>query len=236
MARRAANQPRRQPWYSPLAILTVFTGDGAYDTTNVYAAVAAHHADAAVIVSRSTAVASETPSTDPAPRDRHGTRIAERGHIGWQKASGYNRPWWASFGRRRQTSMTPPRPESAPLRRRRRHPRADLESQFSRATDITILLANGGALEHAQEVAGRAPGSHRARCPPSPAQPDVSPSGIVGFRWRERVLLRDELEGQAAAAKDRAALHGTALKAFEQQNRLALVKTDVHIDISLGEG
>jgi Transposase DDE domain len=69
-----------------------FTGDGAYDTTDVYAVVAAHHAGAAVIVPpRSTAVASETSKTDPTPRDRHLTCIAERGCIGWQKASGYNK-------------------------------------------------------------------------------------------------------------------------------------------------
>ena len=41
--------------------------------------------------SRSTAVASETSKTDPTPRDRHLTCIAERGRIGWQKASGYNK-------------------------------------------------------------------------------------------------------------------------------------------------
>src|ERR1700680_627051 len=72
--------------------------------------------------------------------------------------------------------------------------------------------------------------------PSSPAPPDVSPSGIVGFLRHERVLLRDELEGQTAAVKDRAAPYGTVLKTFEQQNRLALAKTDVHIDTSLGEG
>ena len=69
-----------------------FIGDGAYDTTHVYATVAARHADAAVIVPpRSTAVASETAATDPTPRDRHLACIAERGRIGWQKASGYNK-------------------------------------------------------------------------------------------------------------------------------------------------
>jgi hypothetical protein len=71
--------------------------------------------------------------------------------------------------------------------------------------------------------------------PPSPAPPDVSPSGIVGLLRRERVLLRDELEGQAAAGRDRAASYGTVLKMFEHHNRLALDKTDVHIDTSLGE-
>jgi hypothetical protein len=41
------------------------TGDGAFDRDDVYAAVAARHPDAAVI-------------------------IAERGRMGWQRASGYN--------------------------------------------------------------------------------------------------------------------------------------------------
>jgi hypothetical protein len=66
--------------------------------------------------------------------------------------------------------------------------------------------------------------------PPSLAPPDVSLSGIFGFLRHELVLLRDELEGQAAAVKDRAAPYGTVLKTFEHQNRLALAKTDVHFD------
>ena len=53
-----------------------FTGDGAFDRDDVYAAVAARHPDAAVIVPpRSSAVPSE---------------VAERGRMGWQRASGYN--------------------------------------------------------------------------------------------------------------------------------------------------
>ena len=58
--------------------------------------------------------------------------------------------------------------------------------------------------------------------PPSPAPPDVSASGIVGLLRHQRVLLRDELERQAAAAEHGAAPYRTALKTFEQQNRLAL--------------
>jgi hypothetical protein len=69
-----------------------FIGDGAYGTTDVYATVAARHADTAVIVPpRSTAVASETAETDPMPCDRHLACIAERGRNSWQKASGYNK-------------------------------------------------------------------------------------------------------------------------------------------------
>jgi hypothetical protein len=68
-----------------------FTGDGAYDRDDVYTAVAVRHPDADVIVPpRSSAVPSGTPETAPTRRDAHLRRIAERGRMGWQKASGYN--------------------------------------------------------------------------------------------------------------------------------------------------
>jgi hypothetical protein len=68
-----------------------FTADGAYDREDVYAEVAARHPDAAVIVPpRSSAVLSDTDSTAPTRRERHIQAIAERGRMGWQKASGYN--------------------------------------------------------------------------------------------------------------------------------------------------
>jgi hypothetical protein len=68
-----------------------FTGDGAYDRDDVYAAVAARHPDAAVIVPpRSSAVPSEVAETAPTQRDAHLQCIAERGRMGWQRASGYN--------------------------------------------------------------------------------------------------------------------------------------------------
>ena len=69
-----------------------FTGDGAYDRDDVYDAVAERHPDAAVIVPpRATAVPSETENTAPTQRDQHLRQIAERGRMGWQKNSGYNR-------------------------------------------------------------------------------------------------------------------------------------------------
>ena len=69
-----------------------FTGDGAFDRDDVYAAVAARHPDADVIVPpRSSAVPSDTVETAPTQRDRHLRCITERGRMGWQKASGYNR-------------------------------------------------------------------------------------------------------------------------------------------------
>src|ERR671915_2302596 len=67
------------------------TGDGAYDRDDVYAEVAARHPEAAVVVPpRANAVPSEAVETDPTQRDRHLRLIAERGRVGWQKASGYN--------------------------------------------------------------------------------------------------------------------------------------------------
>ena len=68
-----------------------FTGDGAFGRDDVYAAVAARHPDADVIVPpRSSAVPSGTAETAPTQRDAHLRCIAERGRMGWQKASGYN--------------------------------------------------------------------------------------------------------------------------------------------------
>jgi hypothetical protein len=68
-----------------------FTADGAFDRDDVYAEVSARHPGAAVIVPpRSSAVLSDTAETAPTPRDRHLEIIAERGRLGWQKASGYN--------------------------------------------------------------------------------------------------------------------------------------------------
>ncbi len=67
-----------------------FTADGAYDRDDVYAAVAARHPDADVIVPpRSSAVPSGTAETAPTRRDAHLRCLAERGRMGWQRASGY---------------------------------------------------------------------------------------------------------------------------------------------------
>jgi DDE family transposase len=73
----------------PIASLT---GDGAYDREDVYGAVAERHPEAAVIVPpRRDAVPSGTAETAPTQRDQHLRSIAERGRLGWQEASGYNR-------------------------------------------------------------------------------------------------------------------------------------------------
>jgi hypothetical protein len=72
--------------------LASVTGDGAYDQDTVYGAITKRDPDAAVIVPpRATAVPSEAAETEPTQRDRHLRCIAERGRIGWQKASGYNK-------------------------------------------------------------------------------------------------------------------------------------------------
>lgn len=69
-----------------------FTGDGAYDQDNVYRTVIDRDPDAEVIVPpRATVVLSEMVETEPTQRDRHLQCIAERGRMGWQKASGYNK-------------------------------------------------------------------------------------------------------------------------------------------------
>jgi hypothetical protein len=68
-----------------------FTGDGAFDRDDVYAAVAARHPGADVVVPpRSSAVQSEAAETAPTRRDRHLRLIAERGRMGRQRTSGYN--------------------------------------------------------------------------------------------------------------------------------------------------
>ena len=68
-----------------------FTADGAYDRDDVYGEVTRRHPGAAVIVPpRSSAVPSGTAEIAPTQRDRHLQRIAERGRMGWQKASGYH--------------------------------------------------------------------------------------------------------------------------------------------------
>src|SRR3954449_13105841 len=71
--------------------VAIFIGDGAFDRDDVYAEVAARHPAAAVVVPpRANAVPRETAGTAPTQRDRHLRCIAERGRMGWQRASGYN--------------------------------------------------------------------------------------------------------------------------------------------------
>lgn len=69
-----------------------FIGDGAYGRDDVCAGAAARHPDAdAVVPPRSNAVPSDTAGTAPTRRDAHPRLIAERGRMGWRKASGCDR-------------------------------------------------------------------------------------------------------------------------------------------------
>ena len=66
------------------------TADYAFGRDDVYAALAARHTNASVIVPpRSSAVPSVDAEPAPTRRDVHVRRIAERGRVGRQKASGY---------------------------------------------------------------------------------------------------------------------------------------------------
>ena len=58
---------------------------------DVYREVCLRHPDAAVIVPpRLSAVPSAIADSAPTKRDQHLQLIAERGRMGWQRASGYN--------------------------------------------------------------------------------------------------------------------------------------------------
>ena len=73
-----------------------FTADGAYDRDDVHAEVTARHPKAEIIVPpRSRAVPSAAVETASTARDRHLQTIAERGRMGWQRASGYNWRAWS---------------------------------------------------------------------------------------------------------------------------------------------
>ncbi len=71
--------------------VAALTGDGAFDRDDVHAAIAARHPGAAVVVPpRSSAVPNGVAEAAPTQRDLHIRGIAERGRMGWQRASGYN--------------------------------------------------------------------------------------------------------------------------------------------------
>ncbi len=70
--------------------VTSFMADGAYGQDGVYAAVAARHPEAIVVVPpRSSAVPSNTADAAPSQRDRHLQVIVEHGRTAWQVTSGY---------------------------------------------------------------------------------------------------------------------------------------------------
>ena len=76
------------------------TADGAFDRDDVYAEVVTRHPDAAVVVPpRSSGAPGDTAETAPTRRDAHLRCIAERGRIGWQRASGSGVLWWRPISR-----------------------------------------------------------------------------------------------------------------------------------------
>ena len=74
--------------------ITSFIADGAYDGEPVYQAVARQQHDPpadVVIPPRASAVLSTDSTDQQSQRDRHVRMIAEKGRMGWQKATGYGR-------------------------------------------------------------------------------------------------------------------------------------------------
>ena len=68
------------------------TADGAYDGDPVYQAVAERAPEADVIIPpRATAKPGAQAHQAPRQRDRHIETIAQRGRLGWQRATGYGR-------------------------------------------------------------------------------------------------------------------------------------------------
>jgi hypothetical protein len=86
---------------SPVAAVT---GDGAYDRTEVYAAVHERYPDARVAPPpRADAMLSDTAATAPTPRDQQIQAIADQRRLGWQKQSGYNQ---RALGRARSAASS----------------------------------------------------------------------------------------------------------------------------------
>ncbi len=74
--------------------LASVTADGAYDRDPVYQAAAARQPGSlpeVVIPPRSDAALSTTDPDQQTPRDRHVQLMADRGRIGWQRATGYGK-------------------------------------------------------------------------------------------------------------------------------------------------
>jgi transposase len=88
------------------------TADGAYDGEPVYRAVAGRQHDPppdVVIPPRASAVPGTEDADAGSPRDRHIRLIAERGHLAWQKATGYGRRSLAETAAGRHKAIIGPR-------------------------------------------------------------------------------------------------------------------------------
>ena len=78
----------------PEGVIASVIADGAYDGDPVYQAAAARQPGRppdVVIPPRTSAVPSTADPDRQSPRDRHIQLMAERGRIGWQRATGYGR-------------------------------------------------------------------------------------------------------------------------------------------------
>jgi hypothetical protein len=77
----------------PEGIIASLTADGAYDGEPVYQAAARQpgRPPDVVIPPRASAVPSTADPDKQSPRDRHIRLVAERGRMGWQRATGYGR-------------------------------------------------------------------------------------------------------------------------------------------------
>ena len=145
--------------------------DGAYDGDPMYAAVAARQPDPppdVVIPPRASAVASTADPAKQSPRDRHIRLIAERGRMGWQKATGYGRRSLAETAIGRYRPQAPgPRPASPARRGGSRRPGAQPHDPGSQARCRPCRLTAAG------------PGSMRAA--PGSLHQRVGQRHTVGF-------------------------------------------------------
>ena len=94
------------------AAIASVTADGAYDGEPVYQAVASRQPDppaAVVIPPRVSAVLGTNAADAPSQRGQHIRRIAARGRMGWQKATGYGRRNLAETAIGRYKSLIGPR-------------------------------------------------------------------------------------------------------------------------------
>ena len=78
----------------PEGIIASLAADGAYDRDPVYQAAAARQPGSpieVVVPPRADAVSSTPDPNGQTPRDRHITLMADRGRMGWQRATGYGK-------------------------------------------------------------------------------------------------------------------------------------------------
>src|SRR3954471_1657104 len=102
--------------------ITSVTADGAYDGDPTYQAVADRQRQSppnVIIPPRASAVLSTDDPDAQSPRDRHIRLMAERGRIGWQRATGYGRRNHAETTIRRHKHLIGPKLRARTLSARR---------------------------------------------------------------------------------------------------------------------